>query len=126
MSISLHPRALESIKVWKLMSEKRMLMQDPRHPSPVVADAPVFAGSLTTDRPSSCPHPGRSSGGKRPSSTSRQVPRSPPKISLASIHSDESSQMCHDNQWGAQKSQSQKTWYTGVQSKIDAGVLIGS
>jgi len=57
MSISPHPRELESIKVRKLLSEKRMLIQDPRHPSPVVADAPVFAGSLTTDRPSSCPHP---------------------------------------------------------------------
>jgi len=57
MSISPHPRGLESIKVGKLLSEKRLLIQDPRHPSPVVADAPVLAGSLTTDRPSSCPHP---------------------------------------------------------------------
>jgi len=57
MSISPHPRELESIEVRKLLSEKRMLIQDPRHPSPVVADAPVLAGSLTTDRPSSCPHP---------------------------------------------------------------------
>jgi len=57
MSISPHPRELESIKVWKLLSEKRMLIQDPRHPSPVVADAPVLAGSLTADHPSSCAHP---------------------------------------------------------------------
>jgi len=57
MSISPQPRELESIKVRRLLSEKRMLIQDPRHPSPVVADAPVFAGSLTADRPSSCPHP---------------------------------------------------------------------
>ena len=57
MSISPHPRELESVKVWKLLSEKRMLIQDPRHPSAAVADAPVFAGSLTADRPSSCPHP---------------------------------------------------------------------
>jgi len=57
MSTSPHPRELESIKVRKLLSERRMLIQDPLHSSPVVADAPVFAGSLTTDRPSSCPHP---------------------------------------------------------------------
>jgi len=57
MSITPHPCELEPIKVRKLLSEKRILIQDPGHPSPVVADAPVFAGSLTTDCPSSCPHP---------------------------------------------------------------------